>query len=50
MNRVGFINIARHKVGESDDENFQGIETHGQDITDEFNRLETFDIEGIKPD
>ncbi len=51
MNKVGFINIERYNVGESDDENLQNLESHGhaQHITQEFNKLETFVVEGRKP-
>ena len=50
MNRAGFINITPHRVGESDDKSFQGLEAHEQIIPDEFNKLETFVVEGTKPD
>jgi predicted SAM-dependent methyltransferase len=50
MSRVGFINITRCNVGESDDENLRGLEAHEQIISDEFNRLETLVCEGVKPD
>lgn len=50
MSRVGFVNIKRCTVGESDDKNLQGVEFHGRHITDEFNKLETFAVEGSKSD
>lgn len=50
LRRAGFVNITEHNVGESDDEHLRGIEQHGQDITDEFNKLETFVLEASKPD
>jgi predicted SAM-dependent methyltransferase len=49
MKAVGFVSIARHDVGESSDKNLQKIESHGNHIGDDFNRLETFVIEGEKP-
>jgi predicted SAM-dependent methyltransferase len=49
LRRTGFTNIVERNVGESDDESLRGIEQHGQDITDEFNRLETFVLEASKP-
>lgn len=50
MSRVGFINIARYNVGESDDENLRRLEAHEQIISDEFNKLETLVCEGAKLD
>ena len=49
MNRIGFINITHYKVGESEDKNLRGIESHGQAIPDEINKLQTFVVEGTKP-
>ena len=48
MHRVGFTNTTNWKVGESEDQNFQGIERHNQMIPAEFNELETFVLEGVK--
>lgn len=49
MSRVGFVNIARCSVGESDDENLRRLEAHEKIISDEFNKLETLVCEGTKP-
>jgi predicted SAM-dependent methyltransferase len=49
MSRTGYINIAHYRPSESDDQNLQGIEAHSKWIPDEFNRLETFVLEGSKP-
>jgi predicted SAM-dependent methyltransferase len=47
--QLGFINIKRCKVGESDDKHFANLESHGREIGDEFNRLETIIVEATKP-
>lgn len=49
MSRAGFVDITRRGVGESDDKNLGGIDSHGKDIGDELNRLQTFVVEGVKP-
>lgn len=49
LHRAGLTNVTPRAVGESDYEPLRGIEQHGQDITDEFNRLETFVLEASKP-
>lgn len=49
MERCGFTDIKRWSLGKSDDKNFQGIELHGQQIPDEFNRLESMVLEATKP-
>jgi hypothetical protein len=42
LDRCGFIiNITRYNPGESDDKSLQGIESHGREICDEFNKLES---------
>jgi len=46
MARAGFVDIVRCEIGESADENLRLLERHGDVITDEFNRLETFVAEG----
>jgi predicted SAM-dependent methyltransferase len=43
---AGFINIKRYAVKESNDCNFQDIESHG---VEEFNKLEAFCLEAEKP-
>ena len=50
MQRAGFINITPCTVGESDDAELRGIESHGKVIPEMFNRLETMVVEAIKPD
>jgi predicted SAM-dependent methyltransferase len=49
LRRAGFVNITPCEVGHSNHQQLRGIEQHGQDITDEFNRLETFVLEADKP-
>ena len=49
LNRAGFVNVVRCEVAESDDKNLQGLEVRGGKIPAEFNRLETFVCEAIKP-
>ena len=44
----GFSGITVQNVGESDDGELRNIESHGSRISEEFNRLETFVIEGLK--
>lgn len=46
---VGFIDIRRRKIGESDDPILQNLETHGDIIGRDFNDLETMVIEARKP-
>ena len=50
MNKTGFISIKRCKVGESENSELRGIESHGQVIPSEFNKLETVVVEAKKPD
>jgi len=49
LEKVGFINITRFDVGQSTAPNLIGLEAHGKFIGEEFNRLETFVIEGTRP-
>lgn len=50
MKRAGFVNIKQCKVGESDNAELRGIESHGQVIPEAFNKFETMVVEAIKPD
>ncbi len=47
---VGFSVVSPQGVGESGDRNLSALESHGDVIGDEFNRLETLVLEGLKPD
>lgn len=49
LNEIGFIDVNRYNLGESNDANLQKLESHGKRITDEFNKLETIIVEAIKP-
>jgi glycosyltransferase involved in cell wall biosynthesis len=47
---VGFIEVSRHRPGESGDDVLRGIESHGRAIGDEaVNRLETMALEAVRP-
>lgn len=48
LSRAGFKNIRRHAVGESDIKMFHNIENHGNEIGDDFNRLESLVLEADK--
>ena len=45
----GFKNIRRFELGKSNCRNLRSIESHGRQIGEEFNRLETLVVEGTKP-
>jgi hypothetical protein len=50
MSRVGFEDIGFYQPGVSDDENLQGIESHGRELGDEeINQFEAFAVEGQVP-
>ena len=49
MTDIGFVNITPCEIGKSSDQNFRNLEAHEQIIPDEFNKLETFVLEGAKP-
>jgi predicted SAM-dependent methyltransferase len=49
LESCGFINIMQCNLEESDDVNLQGIESHGHEIGNEFNKLESLIHEGTKP-
>jgi predicted SAM-dependent methyltransferase len=49
LERSGFMNITECRVGESDDENLQNLESHAREIGAEFNYLESLVIEATKP-
>lgn len=46
---VGFVDVIRCSVGQSDDPVLRGIEWHGKVISDKWNELETFVAEARKP-
>ncbi len=46
---AGFTDVTPCDVGESRHDSLRGIEQHGRDLGDEFNRLETFVLEATKP-
>ena len=48
MTEVGFERVQARKVAESDDPELRGLESHGASIPEEFNRLETLVVEGMK--
>ena len=47
--QAGFSNIVFPEVGSSEDAVLQNLEKHGEEITEEFNKLETIIIEAVKP-
>ncbi len=49
MESAGFAGISPQKMGKSSDRNLSGLESHGDNIGDEFNLLETMILEGKKP-
>jgi hypothetical protein len=50
MERAGFVEITLYRPGESDDEAFRGVESHGRVIgAEDFNQFETFVLEGTRP-
>ncbi len=49
LSGAGFVKIVGCSVGNSEDDNFQNIESHGKRIPDKFNKLETMVIEAEKP-
>lgn len=49
MESEGFINIERFDPKRSTDTNLKSLESHGRHIGEEFNNLETFVVEGLKP-
>jgi SAM-dependent methyltransferase len=46
MERAGFRDLVRKAPGQSDDPRLIGIEAHGTQIPEEFNRMETMVLEG----
>ena len=46
----GFSDITLQNVGESAHDEFCDIESHGEVISEEINKLQTFVVEGLKPD
>lgn len=49
LSRAGFVKIVGSSVGNSEDDNLKNIESHGKQIPDKFNKLETMVIEAEKP-
>jgi len=50
LEKAGFVNITPHKLGESDDKVFRGIESHGKVAGDEdMNQFETMVLEAKRP-
>jgi len=50
LEKAGFVDITRFEVGESDNENLRGIETHGRAVDNEsMNRFETMVLEAARP-
>ncbi|MEW6303167.1 MAG: methyltransferase domain-containing protein [Verrucomicrobiota bacterium] len=50
LERVGFKDVQQHPIGESPDGRLRGLESHGKQIGDEWNRFETMALEARKPD
>ena len=51
LEAAGFVDLADFESGESDDEVFRGIESHGSVVgNEEMNRFETMVIEARKPE
>lgn len=48
LSTVGFVNIKRMIVGESEDAQLRNVEQHGKEITEEFNHLESIVMEAVK--
>jgi predicted SAM-dependent methyltransferase len=49
LRKSGFVDVAEHGVGESDDPELRGLERHGTIIGDEPNAYETFVLEARRP-
>ncbi len=49
LERVRFVNVKRYTPGQSQDPNLKGLESHSKSIGEQFNRLETFVVEAVKP-
>lgn len=49
LKKVGFVTLRRRNVGESDDPELNGVESHHLVIPEEYNRLETMVVEALKP-
>ncbi len=50
LKRAGFDTVRRLNIGESDDPELKGVESHQLVIPEVFNRLETMVVETMKPD
>jgi predicted SAM-dependent methyltransferase len=49
LKSVGFADVVYREVGESDHAELRGIERHGAEIGEEFNRIETMVLEARRP-
>ncbi|HSV49328.1 MAG TPA: methyltransferase domain-containing protein [Candidatus Acidoferrales bacterium] len=49
LKTCGFIEVKSCHFGESDDPNLQGLEFHDRGLDDDFKKLESMTLEGIKP-
>ena len=49
LHSCGFDSIKRYPVKESDDPHLQNLEQHGNEITADFNELESMVVEAVKP-
>ncbi len=49
MEKIGFAGVSMEKTGKSADRSLNGLESHGKEIGDEYNLLETFVAEARKP-
>lgn len=49
LEKVGFTDVRRFTPGQSQDKNLKGLESHGKSIGEEFNKLESFVVEAVKP-
>lgn len=49
MENIGFTEVSQQEPGKSGDSNLRNLESHGKEIGNEFNLMETFVAEGKKP-
>ncbi len=49
LSRAGFVKIIGCSVSNSEDDNLKNVESHGKQIPEKFNKLETMIIEAEKP-
>jgi SAM-dependent methyltransferase len=50
LRTCGFSEIRRFRPGESDEADLRGVESHGLQITHEFNEVETVVLQGTRPE